>query len=222
MPTPKPAAATQKKNELENWLKKFGSKKYLITDLADKLTLLENHMGDAGEKVYKMQIEEYDNQMTMQVLLQVMSSSVGKNGSRAQAQVHQDEGDEVRIAMRDSFAQYNTETIGPFLEKHGMKKRPGGHFQFIGQKKVDPNRLMADEFILSLFDFDSDEEACAYINATYGVPVTKRKPEPTIDPDDPFEDDDKPTGGKTAKPKDPAARIRKMHAKIFAAYNHAH
>lgn len=162
-----------------------------------------------------MLIERMNSELSKLFLGETLTTDVGKNGSRAQSQVHQDVSDDVETDLQNWFLNIVNEDLVPVLLNFGIQLE-GFEIQYVSDNQTD---LQTDKWLEEKFDIDPQ-----FFGDKYNVPIKGLKAI-TTNPDEPVEPEDKKkeleevkTGIKNLL-KNP---IIKMHAEIDELYNHSH
>lgn len=175
-PLVKAKTATRDKlavDRMETFLKDLGRKSYAIIDQADDIDFAESVKTDSHE-VFDRLIERTNSEMSKAILLQIMASDVGENGSRAQAEVHLESGGPALKAFLRCVEYVVNDKLIPLLVKHGFPLE-GKKFRYAETKVVDKDTFEQHKWLYEMFDIDP-----SYFGEVYGVPIkaAKEKKEP--------------------------------------------
>lgn len=183
-------------------LKDMGSAAYAVMQEGEEISFIESTKGDAY-MVYDKMVERANSEMSKLILGQTMTTDVGANGSKAQATVHQQQGDE--IAKADLMFMRNLVNTELFR----VLKINGFNFdkcRFVWDVADD---ITLDQWNIDaglLLNFEIDKQ---YFIDKYRVPIIGIKT-PAAPAD--------PNPAPTAKGKK-GLNILKLHADLYDLYN---
>lgn len=122
-------------NRMEDMLRDLGSAAYGVFQEGEEIEFVESQRGDAYN-VYDKLIARCNSELSKLFVGQTMTTEVGQNGSRAQAEVHERLGDDVTSSDRRFVEAVVKRGLFPVLLKHGWKL-DGKEFRFNETKGVD-------------------------------------------------------------------------------------
>lgn len=201
-------------NRMEGFMIGMAKNSYAVIDSQEEIDFVESTKGDAY-KVYDMLIERMNSELSKLFLGETLTTDVGKNGSRAQSQVHQDVSDDVETDLQNWFLNIVNEDLVPVLLNFGIQLE-GFEIQYVSDNQTD---LETDKWLEEKFEIDPQ-----FFGDKYNVPIKGLKAI-TTNPDEPVEPEDKKKELEEVKTgienllKNP---IIKMHAEIDELYNHSH
>jgi hypothetical protein len=155
-------------NRMEGFLKKMAGSSYAIIDNAEDIEFVASGTTDSYN-VYNQLVERCNSEMSKAILLQIMASDVGSNGSRAQSEVHERTGDKAARAWLKHVENTVNNKLIPLLIKHGFELE-GKQFKYIEEKFVDATSFAQDQWLKENFEIDAK-----YFAEKYGVPLKERK-----------------------------------------------
>lgn len=159
-------------------LKNMAQGAYAVMDLTEEISFVESTKGDAYN-VYDKLITRANSEMSKLVLGQTMTTDVGENGSRAQAEVHEQQGDYIFAAdMRKTKHLVNRDVFRVMVE-NGYPV-DGFEFEWVETKVITEQEWNIDSGLLERFEIEEK-----YFIDKYGVPiigVRKAAPAPTPEP----------------------------------------
>lgn len=105
-------------NKKEEMAKNFGSSGWAILDDQDEISFLESKSTDSWE-VFSKQIELSDNNNSKLLNGETMTSDVGSNGSRSQAEVHERTAGKFLYARLQKIEIFINESLFPLMIRMG-------------------------------------------------------------------------------------------------------
>jgi Protein of unknown function (DUF935) len=201
-------------NRMEGFMIGMAKNSYAVIDSQEEIDFVESTKGDAY-KVYDMLIERMNSELSKLFLGETLTTDVGKNGSKAQSQVHQDVSDDVETDLQNWFINIVNEDLVPVLLNFGIRLE-GFEIQYVSDNQTD---LETDKWLEEKFEIDPQ-----FFGDKYNVPILGVKTLPT-NPDESTEPEDKKKELEEVKTgienllKNP---IIKMHAEIDELYHHSH
>jgi hypothetical protein len=154
-------------NRMEDMLKSLGSAAYGVFQDGEEIEFIESQRTDAY-RVYDKLLERANSELSKLFLGQTMTTEVGQNGSRSQAEVHERVGDDVTAADRRFIEAVVNDNLFPMLIKHGWKLE-GKRFEYPEMKGIDilwsRVRDIAPHVMLDI----------SWLQETFGVHATEQK-----------------------------------------------
>lgn len=112
--------STEDVDRMEKYLREMGSAAYAIFQEGETIEVKETTRGDAYQ-VYNQLIERANTELSKLFLGQTMTTDVGANGSRSQAEVHERVGNNVLEADKRFITSVVNDKLFPLLTKYGWK-----------------------------------------------------------------------------------------------------
>lgn len=122
-------------DRMESLLRDLGSASYAAFQEGEEVEFIESTRGDAY-KVYDKLLERSNSELSKLFVGQTMTTEVGKNGSRAQGEVHERVLDDVTASDRRFIEAIVNDKLFPMLQKHGWKLE-GKRFEYPEMKGID-------------------------------------------------------------------------------------
>ncbi|MGE0636001.1 MAG: DUF935 family protein [Bacteroidia bacterium] len=107
-------------NRMEKYLREMGSAAFAIFQEGEEIEVKETTRGDA-HNVYNQFIERGNSEMSKLFVGNTMTNDVGASGSRAQAQVHENTGNNVLESDKRFITSVVNDLLFPVLAKYGWK-----------------------------------------------------------------------------------------------------
>ncbi|HLP18774.1 MAG TPA: DUF935 family protein, partial [Chitinophagales bacterium] len=155
-------------DKLEKFLREMATNSYAIIDTAEEIEFVQTTQTDSY-KVFDAMIERCNSEMSKAILLNIMSSDVGKNGSRSQSEVHAQTGASAISAFLRSVEYSVNNNLFPKLIKHGFNLQ-GKILKYTEDKSISKETFEQHMWMDDRFDIDH-----RFFADTYGVPIKGRK-----------------------------------------------
>ncbi len=158
---------------------KAGFGAYMVAPEDAKIILHQGNTGTSNEN-YKALREAMNEELSILILGQTLTSTVGATGSYAASKTHSDVEESIHTTDREFVMRVLNESLIPVLIRSGFKA--DGSFQFVYGDDVNlTERILIDTQLSAIVPIDDD-----YFYETYNIP--------------------KPTGNSTAIVKEPKAK----------------
>lgn len=179
----------QTRLEMENALKTAGSAPWITLPVGSSIEHPEiKGGGGTGNDIFERFATFCNNEISKVILGETMTTEVGKNGSRAQAEVHQDGLMRLSRADRKFVEFVLNESIMPILQAQGFSHQGAFAFSEDEEQISVKDRLEMD---LRIHTTVAPIEA-RYFQETYNVPLAKVVTKP--------KEETKPKGQPTQQP----------------------
>ncbi len=155
-------------DRIEKALRDMGKAAYGVFHTGEEMKFAETQRTDTYNVFDKLRLA-VNQEITVMVLGETMTSEVGANGSRAQAEVHQDTSNEAADENRLQTEIWVNEEIMPKLDVHGYGLK---NFEFYYPKQATFNANEWAVYSGLLQEYDIDEK---FFIDQYGVPITGKK-----------------------------------------------
>lgn len=186
-------------------LKNMAQGAYAVMDLTEDISFVESTKGDAYN-VYDKLITRANSEMSKLTLGQTMTTDVGENGSRAQAEVHAEQGDYIFIADLRKVKHFVNTDVFRVLIENGYQL-DGFEFEWNENNVVSEAEWNIDSGLLEHFEIDPK-----YFMDKYGVPITGVKNKAQVPENTPQNqpDNNTPQAKKGAETKKTAPEKKKL------------
>jgi phage gp29-like protein len=185
---------------LEEALAKAGSAGYVVAPTGAKLQYLTNS-NTASNDVFKTLREACNEEISVCILGNTMTTTDSKRSGYAQGKVHADTQDDLHQADRKAVLRVLQEKLIPYLASLGYSVR-GGKFEYVDEERITlKDRLEIDMKLSTKVPIGA-----SYWYQRYNVPVPD--PSDVIDPEpepETEEDDNPPPGQSNNKKKSPSS-----------------
>lgn len=200
-------------DRMENALHDMGKAAYAVFGMGEEIEFVESHR-TAGEMVYDRMMERINSELSKLILGNTMTTDVGKLGSRAQAEVHENTSNDVIDADKLKLKYLVNDKLIPLLIGQGVSGLEGKLFAWEEAKDL---KTLWEWTAKSL---DHYKIAPDWITDTFGIPV-KEKDATALPPAN-----EPPPRGKAKTPEQRASKVlMKMHediAKLYGGKDHNH
>ncbi len=173
-------------SRIRSALKGMAKSSYGIFHEGEELKFAETTRTDSFN-VFYMLAKATNDEMSIMTLGETMTSDVGKNGSRAQAEVHKGTSDETAEENRRETTLWANETVLPMLNRngYGLEKY---EYAYAPELRFDKDQWTIYQGLLAEFDID-EATGVKFFTDQYGVPLKGIKAkEPAVDPGNPNPD----------------------------------
>lgn len=202
-------------DRMEGQMIGMGKAAYAVIDSQEEIDFVESTKGDAYQ-VFDMLIERMNSELSKLFLGETLTTDVGRNGSRAQSEVHQDVSYEVEAELQQWFLNILNEDLLPVLGHLGLPVN-GLEIQYINNNNSE---LEDDKWLNENFDIDPQFWA-----DKYNVPITGYKEKEATEKKSEDINEEKMKEAKELADKIEnfvSNPIIQMHAQIQELYNHSH
>ena len=201
-------------DRMENALNEMGKAAYAVFGMGEEIEFVESHK-TAGEMVYDRMMERINSELSKLILGNTMTSDVGRSGSRAQAEVHENASNDVIDADKLKLKYLVNDKLIPLLKIQGVSNLDGKLFAWEESKDL---KTLWEWTAKSLDHYSIDPK---WITDTFGIPVEEKKQvipaqESAANPE---------AGQRNPQQQSNTAVLMKMHetiAKLYRGKDHNH
>lgn len=201
-------------DRIEKALRDMGKAAYGVFHTGEEMKFAETQRSDTYNVFDKLK-DACNREITIMTLGETMTSEVGKNGSRSQAEVHQETSNQAAEEHRMNTEIWVNETLLPKLDVHGYGLK---NFEFYYPKQANFDAQEWAVYSGLLQHYEIDEK---FFIDQYGVPITGKKVAGI--------GEGKSGGNDPAEPgtiedllRTPIAGALKLHSEIQNLYNNTH
>ncbi len=167
----------QSRSILEEALAKAGSAGYVVAPEDAKIDFLSSQ-GSQGNDIFKTLREALNEEISIAILGNTMTTTEAKSSGYAQSKTHENEQEEIHADDRAFILRVLSEKLTPYLVKIGYPVL-GGEWSFVDEEALTLN----DKLKIALKVADKVPIGNSYWYETFGIPKPKAGdlPEPKTD-----------------------------------------